>query len=142
MAIVTAMCTSFKVQQFQGISDFTAGTGDLFKIALYTSLANLDATTTVYSTTEEVVGVGYTAGGANLTSVTPVADGTTAICDFADVTFAASTITARGVLIYNSTDGDVSVSTHDFGADFSSVAGDFNLLFPAADAANAILRLA
>lgn len=142
MAIVTAMCTSFKVDQLRGVGDFTAGTGDVFKIALFTSLANLDSTTTAYTTTEEVVGAGYTAGGANLTNVTPVADGTAAICDFPDVAFVASTITSRGAQIYNSTDGDVSVSTHDFGADFSSVAGDFNLLFPVADAANAILRLA
>jgi len=96
------LCTSFKLELLKGVHDFTNGTGDTFKIALYTSSATLDASTTAYSATNEVSGTGYTAGGETLTNVTPVASGTGALVDFGDVTWSASSITARGALIYNS----------------------------------------
>lgn len=142
MAISQAMCTSFKKELMEAIHNFTTTTGDIFKIALYTSSATLGATTTVYTTTQEVVGVGYTAGGATLTNVTPSSSGTTAFTDFADVTFAGSTITARGALIYNSSKSNRAVCALDFGSDKSSNAGDFTIVFPAATPADAIIRIA
>ena len=144
MAITQAMCTSFKVELLKGVHDFTNSTGDSFKIALYTSSADLSAITTAYTTSNEVAnGNGYTTGGAALTNVTPTSSGTTAFTDFADVTFSSSTITARGALIYNDTEsGDPAVVVLDFGADKSSTSGDFTIQFPTADASNAIIRIA
>ena len=143
MAITQAMCTSFKQELMVGTHDFTATTGSSFKIALYTSSATLGATTTAYSATNEVSGTGYTAAGEALTNVTPTTSGTTALTDFADQTWASSTITARGALIYNDTAaGDPAVLVLDFGADKTSTAGDFTIVFPAADASNAIIRIA
>ncbi len=142
MPITTAMSTSYKTELLTAIHNHTLSTGDTFNIALYAAAATLDATTTVYSATNETVGTGYTAGGGSLTNVTPTSIGTTAITDFADFTWPSSTITARGCQIYNSTDGNRSVSTHDFGSDQSSSNGSFTILFPTADATNAILRLA
>jgi hypothetical protein len=143
MAITQAMCTSFKQELLVGTHDFTATTGSSFKIALYTSSATLGATTTAYSATNEVSGTGYTAAGEALTNVTPTTSGTTALTDFADQTWASSTITARGALIYNDTAaGDPAVLVLDFGADKTSTAGDFTVVFPAADASNAIIRIA
>lgn len=139
MAITQAMCTSFKVQLLAGDHDFDT---DTFKIALYTSSATLDASTTAYSTTNEVSGTGYTAGGNTLTAVAPTSSGTTAYVDFADTTWSSSTITARGALIYNSSKADKAVAVLDFGADKSSTAGDFTVQFPTADASNAIIRIA
>jgi hypothetical protein len=130
------MCTSFKKEIIEALHDFTNSTGDLFKIALYTSSATLGAATTVYAVTNEVSGTGYTAGGANLTNVTPSSSGTTAFTDFSDVTFAGSTITARGALIYNSSASNRAVCVLDFGSDKSSSAGDFTIVFPAATAAD------
>lgn len=142
MAITTAMCSSFKQESWVATHDFTVTTGDVYKLALFVSAAVLDASTTAYNVTNEASGTGYTAGGAALTNVTPSLIGTTAITDFLDLTFSASTITARGCQIYNSTDANRSVSVHDFGVDKSSSAGDFIVQFPTADASNAILRLA
>jgi hypothetical protein len=142
MAITQAMCTSFKVELLQGVHNFTASTGDIFKIALYTSSATLDATTTAYSATNEVSGTGYTAGGNTLTNVTPTSSGTTAFTDFADTTWSNSTITARGALIYNSTDSDKAVCVLDFGTDKTSTSGSFTIVFPAATASDAIIRIA
>jgi hypothetical protein len=142
MAITQAMCTSFKVELLQGVHNFTASTGDTFKIALYTSSATLDATTTVYTTSNEVTGTGYTAGGNTLTNVTPTSSGTTAFTDFADTTWSTATITARGALIYNSTESNKSVCVLDFGSDKTSTAGNFTIVFPTADASNAIIRIA
>ena len=137
------LCTSFKVELLEGVHDFTNGTGDTFKIALYTSSATLDASTTAYTVTNEVSGTGYSAGGEALTNVSPTSSGTTAFIDFADVTWSASTITARGALIYNSTAaGNPAVAVLDFGADKTSTAGDFTVIFPTADASNAIVRIA
>lgn len=142
MAITQAMCTSFKVELLQGVHNFTNTTGDVFKIALYTSSATLDSTTTTYTTTNEVVGTGYTAGGNTLTNVTPTSSGTTAFTDFADTTWSTATITARGALIYNSTESNKAVAVLDFGSDKTSTAGNFTIVFPTADSANAIIRIA
>jgi len=142
MAISTAMCTSFKQELLVGTHNFTATSGNSFKLALYTSSASLGASTTAYSTSNEVSGTGYTAAGAALTSVTPTTSGTTAFCDFADLTFSSSTITANGALIYNDTQSDKAVCTLAFGGDKTSTAGDFTITFPTADASNAIIRIA
>jgi len=149
MAITQAMATSFKVEILNGIHAFgttvvRAGTtADTFKIALYTSSATLGATTTAYSSTNEVTGTNYTAGGNTLTvSTTPTSSGTTALLDFSDTTWSAATITARGALIYNSTQSNKAVAVLDFGSDKTSTAGDFTIVFPTADASNAIIRIA
>lgn len=143
MAITQAMCTSFKVELMQALHNFTASTGNTFKIALYTSSATLDAGTTAYSATNEVAGgSGYTAGGNTLTNVTPTSSGTTAFTDFADTTWTTATITARGALIYNSTNANRSVVVLDFGSDKTSTSGDFTIQFPAAAASTAIIRIA
>jgi len=142
VAITQAMCTSFKTQLLTGTHDFTNGTGDTFKIALFTSAATLDASTTAYSTSNETSGTGYTAGGNTLTNVTPTSSGTTAFTDFADTTWSSASVTARGALIYNSTEADAAVVVLDFGSDKSSTAGDFTIQFPTADASNAIIRIA
>jgi hypothetical protein len=142
MAISQAMCTSFKVQILSGAQNFNTGTTKVYKIALFTSAATLGATTTSYSTTNEVVGTGYTAGGNTLTvSQIPTSSSTTAFIDFADTTWTTATITARGALIYNSTD-NTAVAVLDFGSDKTSTAGDFTIVFPTADATNAIIRIA
>ena len=142
MAISTAMCTSFKQEILVGTHNFTATSGNTFKLALYTSSASLGASTTAYTTSNEVSGTGYTAAGAALTSVTPTTSGTTALCDFSDLTFSSSTITANGALIYNDTQSDKAVCTLAFGGDKTSTAGDFTIQFPTADASNAIIRFA
>lgn len=140
MAITQSMVTSFKVDLLAGVHDFDT---DTFKVALYTSAATLDATTTTYTTTNEVVGTGYTAGGNTLTvSVTPTSTGTTAFISFANTTWVASTITARGALIYNSSKSNKAVAVLDFGSDKVSTDGDFTINWPTADASNAIIRLA
>ena len=137
------LCTSFKVELLKGIHNFSASGGDTFKIALYTSSATLDASTTAYSATNEVSGSGYTAGGNTLTNVDPTSSGTTAFLDFDDTTWSTATITARGALIYNSSAvGNPAVAVLDFGADKTSTAGDFTVVFPTADASNAIVRVA
>lgn len=143
MAISQAMPSSFKQELLTATHNFTTTTGDVFKIALYTSAATLGASTTVYSTTNEVPSTGnYVAGGNTLTNVTPTLSGTTALTDFADSTFAAATITANGALIYNSSKSDKAVAVLAFGSDKSSTDGDFVIIFPTADAANAIIRIA
>ena len=143
MAITQALCTSFKVEILQGIHNFTLSTGDVFKLALYTSSASLDATTTAYSATNEVGNSGtYTAGGGSLTNVTPTSSGTTAFLDFADISFTSATITARGALIYNSSKSNRAVAVLDFGSDKISTTGTFTVQFPVADASNAIVRIA
>lgn len=140
MAITQAMCTSFKVDLLDAEHDFGA---DTFYIALFTSAATLDASTTAYSTTNETTGTGYTAGGNALTvSTTPTSSGTTAYISFANTTWSTASITARGALIYNSTNANKAVAVLDFGADKTSTAGDFTINFPTADASNAIIRIA
>lgn len=142
MAITQAMVTSFKKAILDGEMDFSSDTTDTFKIALYTSSATLGASTTAYSTTNEVSGTGYTAGGETLTVVAPTTSGTTAFIDFSNVTWTTATITARGALIYKSGGGNPAVAVLDFGADKTSTNGDFEIQFPTADASNAILRIA
>lgn len=156
MAITQAMTTSFKQEILQGIHNFTSGSGggtttttgsgNVFKIALYTSSASLSATTTAYSTSNEVSGTNYTAGGNTLTNVTPTTSSTTALTDFADTTWSSSTITARGALIYNSStaagSANRAIVVLDFGADKTSTSGDFTIQFPAAGASTAIIRIA
>ena len=115
---------------------------DSIKLALYTSSATMGAGTTAYSTAQEVSGTNYTAAGAALTNVTPALSGTTAVCDFADLTFGTATVTARGCLIYNSTNGNKALCAIDFGGDKTSTAGDFTVVFPSATATGAIIRLA
>jgi hypothetical protein len=149
MPITQAMATSFKVEILNGIHAFGttvtrgATTPDTFNIALYTSSATLDATTTAYSTTNEVAtGGGYSAGGNTLTTVAPTSSGTTAFLDFNDTTWSTSTITANGALIYNSTQSNRAVAVLAFGSDKSSSGGNFTIQFPTADASNAIIRIA
>jgi len=142
MAISQAMCTSFKKELLEAVHNFKNSGGDTFKIALYTSSASLGAATTAYSTTNEISGTGYTAGGNTLTRVDPASSGTTGFTDFANTTWSSATITARGALIYNDTDSDKAVAVLNFGADKTSTAGDFTIQFPAADASNAIIRIA
>ena len=142
MAITTALATSFKQELMVGTHNFTLSTGNTFKIALYTSSATLGATTTAYSATNEVSGTGYTAGGNTLTNVTPTTSGTTAFTDFADSSWTSSTITARGCMIYNSTNSNKCVGVWDFGSDQISSSGTFTIVFPTPDATNAIIRLA
>jgi len=145
MAITQAVATSFKKQLLEGAHDFRSG-GDTIKIALYTSSASLDASTTAYTTSNETSGTGYSAGGQELTKVAPTSSGTTAFIDFADETFSTATITARGALIYNTTPAHTytnpAIVVLDFGGDKTSTAGDFTIIFPTADASSAILRLA
>jgi hypothetical protein len=157
MAITQAMTTSFKAELMLGVHDFRNASGDTFKLALYTSAATLDANTTAYTTSNEVTGTNYTAGGNNLVnagvSATNINANTgTGFTDFNDLTFADVTVTARGALIYNSTPSangvanttltNASVAVLDFGADKTSTDGDFTIIFPTADASNAIIRIA
>ena len=143
------MCTSFKKELLYGVHDFDLSSGDTFKIALYTNSASFTAATTAYTTSNEVSGTGYSAGGGALTNVDPTSSGTTALTDFQDETFSSATITARGALIYNTTPNTTSLSVTnptvvvlDFGGDKTSTAGDFTVVFPTADASNAIIRIA
>lgn len=137
------MCTSFKKELLEGTHDFTTS-GNTFKLALYTNSASFDASTTAYTATNEVGDSGtYTAGGGALTNVNPTTSGTTAFTDFADLSFTSATITARGALIYNDTAaGDPSVVVLDFGSDKTSTSGTFTIVFPTADATDAIIRIA
>jgi|TARA_R110000744_G_scaffold197160_1_gene316461 hypothetical protein len=137
------MCTSFKKELMEAKHNFLASGGNTFKVALYTNSASFTAATTAYTATNEVSGTGYTAAGNTLTRVNPASSGTTAYTDFADSTWSSSTITARGALVYNDTaSGDPSVIVLDFGSDKASSSGDFKIVFPAADASNAIIRVA
>ena len=137
------MCTSFKKELLEGVHNFKNSGGNTFKLAMYTNSASFTAATTAYTTSNEISGTGYTAGGASLTRVDPTTSSTTAFPDFSDLTFSSSSLTARGALIYNdSASGDPTVVVLDFGADKSSSSGDFTIVFPAADASNAIIRIA
>ena len=143
MAITQAMCTSFKKELLETGHNFKNSGGSAFKLALYTSSATLGASTTAYATTNEVSGTGYSAGGSALTRVDPSTSGTTALTDFADLTFSTATITANGALIYNDdASNDAAVIVLAFGGDKTSTAGDFTIQFPTADASNAIIRIA
>ena len=142
MAITSAICTSFKQELLVGTHNFTNSSGNTFKLALYTSSATLGASTTAFTTTNEVSGTNYTSGGNALTNVTPTTSGTTAIVDFADLTFGTATVTARGCLIYNDTQANKAVAAIDFGGDKTSTAGNFTIVFPSPTATGAIIQLA
>ena len=145
MAISSAICNSFKQEILVGTHNFTASSGNSFKLALYTSSASLGASTTAYSATNEISntsGSAYTAGGKVITSVTPVLDGSTAVCDFADVSFTSASFTANGCLIYNDTQSDKAVCVVAFGGDKTVSSGTFTIQFPAAAASTAIIRIA
>jgi len=147
MAITQAMCTSFKVELMTATHNFTNTTGDAFNIALFRATASIvgtfGAATTNYSDmgADEASGTNYSAGGQALTNVTPTSSGTTAYTDFADEVFTNVTITASGALIYNDTQGNRAVAVFNFGADKTATAGDMTIIFPTADASNAIIRL-
>jgi hypothetical protein len=145
MAISSAICNSFKQEILVATHDFTASTGDTFKLALYTSSATLGASTTAYDVTNEITndaGSAYTAGGEDLTSVTPVLDSSTAVCDFNDISWTSASFTANGCLIYNSSKADKAVCAIAFGSDKTVTTGTFTIQFPNADASNAIVRIA
>lgn len=138
MAITQAIPTSFKAEILQGIHD----SADTYKMALYTSAATLGAATTAYTTTNEVVGIGYTAGGVTLSGFNVTTSGTTAILDFAtDPSWANASITARGALIYNSSKSNKAVYVLDFGSDITSTNGTFAITLPTPDVANGLIRL-
>ena len=141
MALTSAIANSFKQELLVEGHNLTNG-ADSIKLALYTSSATLGAGTTVYVTTGQATGTNYSAGGNALTNVTPALSGSTAICDFADLTFGTATVTAIGCLIYNSTNGNKAIAVIDFGGDKTSTAGNFTIVFPAANATAAIIRLA
>lgn len=138
------MCTSFKVELMKGVHNFTASTGNTFKLALYTNSAAFTASTTAYTSTNEVTASGsYATGGGSLTNVTPTSSGTTAFTDFDDLSFTTATITAYGALIYNSSaTGNPSVVVLDFGGAKTSTSGTFQIIFPAATSSDAIIRIA
>ena len=142
MTISSAICSSFKQEILVGTHNFTASSGNTFKLALFQSDASLGAGTTAYSTSEEITGTGYTAGGKTLTSVTPALDGSTACCDFADVSWTSASFTANGCLIYNDTQSDKACAVVAFGGDKTVSSGTFTIQFPTADASNAIIRIA
>lgn len=154
MAITQAMCTSFKGEILLAVHDFRASGGDTFKLALYTSSASLDASTTAYTATGEVSssGTNYTTGGGTLTNLGVSTSGTTGFTDFSDLTFPNATITARGALIYNTTPSandnagspltNPAVAVLDFGSDKTSTNGDFTIIFPTPAASTAIIRIA
>lgn len=142
MAITTAMPTSFKAEVLQALHNFSLTGGNTFKLALYTSAATLGAATTVYSTTNEVTGTNYTAGGNTLTRIDPTTGGTTGFTDFADLVFPNVTLTANGAMIYNVTNGNRAAAILAFGADKTATAGDFTVIFPAAADTTAIIRIA
>jgi hypothetical protein len=141
MAISQAMCSSFKQQLFLGEHDLDT---DIIKIALYTSAATLGASTTAYTTSNEVSssGTNYTAGGNTLTGATVSLSGTTAFVDFSDTSWSSATITARGALIYNSSKSDKAIAVLDFGSDKTSTNGTFTVQMPAATASDALIRIA
>lgn len=140
MAITQSLATSFKVQLLQGTQNFSSNT---FYIALYTSSASLDSTSTVYTTSGEVVGTGYTAGGQALAvSQTPTSSGTVAYISFTNSSWNNATFTARGAMIYNQTNGNSTVCVLDFGSDKTVVNGTFTVTFPAAGPTTAIISIA
>ena len=143
MAITSAMCNSFKQEILEAEHNFTASTGDTFNLALYDSDATLSKSTTAYTTSEELATTGgYTAKGKALTSVTPVLDSDTAVCDFANISWTSASFTARGCLIFNDDNSDTSDCAIDFGGDKTVTSGTFTVEFPAAAAATAIIAIA
>ena len=146
MAISSAICNTFKTEILKAVHNFTASSGNTFNLALYTSSASMGASTTAYSTSNEITntsGSAYSAKGKALTSVTPVLDSSTAVCDFANISWTSASFTANGCLIFNDTaSGDPGVCVIAFGGDKTVTSGTFTIEFPAADASNAIVRIA
>ena len=145
MTISSAVCNTFKQEILVGTHNFTASSGNAFKLALYTSSASLGAGTTAYATTNEISntsGSAYTAGGKVIVSVTPALDGSVACCDFADISFTSASFTANGCLIYNDTQADKAVCVVAFGGDKTVSSGTFTIQFPAASSSAAIVRIA
>jgi len=145
MTISSAVCNSFKQEILVGTHNFTASSGNAFKLAMYTSSASLGAGTTAYASTNEISntsGSAYSAGGKTIVSVTPALDGTVAVCDFADISFTSASFTANGCLIYNDTQADKAVCVVAFGGDKTVSSGTFTIQFPAAGASTAIVRIA
>ena len=146
MAIASAICNTFKTEILKAVHNFTASSGNTFNLALYTSSASMGAATTAYTTTNEIAntaGSAYSAKGKALTSVTPVLDSSTAVCDFANISWTSASFTANGCLIFNDTaSGDPGCCVIAFGGDKTVTSGTFTIEFPAADASNAIVRIA
>ena len=142
MAIIQTLTTSFKVEVAQALHNFTTGTGNVFKLALYTANADLGASTTAYTASGEVSGTNYTPGGITLTNITPSFQGTTSYWSFQDATFTNVTLTTNGALIYNSTNGNRSVAVLNFGVNITKTAQNLVITFPVNDATNAVLRIA
>ena len=145
MTIASAVCNSFKQEILVGTHNFTASSENAFKLAMYTSSASLGAGTTAYASTNEITnasGSAYAAGGKTIVSVTPVLDGTVAVCDFADISFTSASFTANGCLIYNDTQADKAVCVVAFAGDKTVSSGTFTIQFPAAGASTAIVRIA
>ena len=146
MAITSAICNSFKTEILKAVHNFTASSGNTFNIALYTSSATLNKSTTAYSSSNEITnssGTAYTAKGKALTSVTPALSTDTACCDFADISWTSASFTANGCLIFNdSISGDTAVCAIAFGGDKTVSSGTFTIQFPTADSSNAIIRIA
>jgi len=142
MAITQAVANSFKGELLTGTHNFTLSTGNVFKLALYTSAATLSSATTVYTSTNEVVNTGqYVTGGGVLTNVSPLVSSGVAFIDFADISFTGVTLTAAGALIYNTSATNKAVCVLDFGADKTATSGTFTIQFPADTTAAAILRI-
>jgi hypothetical protein len=143
MAITQSVCNSFKSEVLKALHNFSSSSGDTFKIALYTSDASLGPSTTVYTTTGEVSssGTNYTAGGKTLTNVEPTESGGVGFADFSDVSWSSASFTARGALIYNSTNSNKAVAVLDFGIDRVASSSTFTVQFPTADSDNAIVRV-
>ena len=145
MKVASGKCNSVKQEIVVGTHNVPAASGNSFKLALYTGSESLGAGTTAYSSSNEISnasGSAYTAGGKVITSVTPALDGSTACCDFADVSFTSASFTANGCLIYNDTQSDKACAVVAFGGDKTVSSGTFTIQFPAADASNAIIRIA
>ena len=145
MAITSAVCNSFKTEILTAVHNFTASSGNTFNLALYTSSATINKSTTAYSATNEISntsGSAYSAKGNALTSVTPVLDSDTAVCDFANISWTSASFTARGCLIFNDDNSDTSVCAIDFGGDKTVTSGTFTIEFPAAAASTAIIQIA
>jgi len=146
MAITSAVCNSFKQEILEAEHNFTASTGNTFNLALYTSSATLNKSTTAYSSSNEITntsGTAYSAKGTALTSVTPTLSTDTAVCDFADISWTSASFTANGCLIFNDSHStDASVCAIAFGSDKTVTSGTFTIQFPTADASNAIIRIA
>lgn len=141
MAIYQTMCTSFKAEVARALHDFTASTGDVFKIALYTAPATLDASTTAYTSAGESSGTNYTAGGISLTNITPTTSGTTGYWSFENATFSNVSLSCAGALIYNSTNQNRAVCVLSFGNTIVKSASDLTITFPAPGATDAVLRI-